>query len=30
MSNTYGIVIQCIPSDRLITDENGEQFYEYF
>jgi len=28
INNTYGIAVVCIPSDRLITDENGEQFYE--
>lgn len=28
MSSTYGIAVVCIPSNRLITDENGEQFYE--
>lgn len=26
--NTYSISITCIPSDRLITDEYGEQFFE--
>lgn len=30
MSETYGIAVVCVPSDRLITDENGEQFYEHF
>lgn len=30
MNNTYGIAVVCVPSDRLITDENGEQFYEHF
>ena len=28
MNNAYGIAVVCVPSDRLITDENGEQFYE--
>ncbi|EAI7507408.1 hypothetical protein CNT07_06665, partial [Campylobacter coli] len=28
MNNAYGIAVVCVPSDRLITDESGEQFYE--
>ena len=28
MSEIYSIAVVCVPSDRLITDENGEQFYE--
>ena len=28
MSEIYSIAVVCVPSDRLITDESGEQFYE--
>ena len=28
MNNAYGIAVVCVPSDRIITDESGEQFYE--
>lgn len=30
MNNTYSIAVLYVPSDRLITNENGEHFYEYF
>lgn len=30
MNNTYSIAVLYVPSDRLIADENGEQFYGYF
>lgn len=30
MSEIYSIAVVCVPSDRLITDENGEQFYEWY
>lgn len=30
MDNAYGIAVVYVPSDRLIADENGGQFYEYF
>ncbi|MGX3044329.1 hypothetical protein [Helicobacter sp. T3_23-1056] len=28
MGKIYGIAISCTPSDRLIINENGEEFFE--
>lgn len=28
MSNTYGIPLICIPSNKLIVDKNREEFFE--